>query len=163
MTAFLKAPGLEPKRTSVHSPWQDGVAERWVGSCQRELVDNAIALNEQHLGRLIREYVAYRELDRIHDSLEKDMPNSRAVQPKPAAPATVLSMPRLGGLYHCYGWREPAWSDYETGSSASGGANRLRLGAWDPLPPWAAATPKRFHRRRMSDRAADPISTHRAR
>ena len=56
---FLKATGLTPKRTSVQAPWQNGVAERWVGSCRREILDHIIALNEQHLGRLIRDYVDY--------------------------------------------------------------------------------------------------------
>lgn len=38
-----------PVRTSFQSPWQNGVAERWVGSCRRELLDHMIVLNEQHL------------------------------------------------------------------------------------------------------------------
>jgi hypothetical protein len=46
--------------------------------------------------------------DRIHDSLEKDTPNRRTVEPKPAAKASVISMPRLGGLHHRYVWREAA-------------------------------------------------------
>jgi transposase InsO family protein len=36
-------------QTSIQSPWQNGVAERWVGSCRRELLDHVIALNEPHL------------------------------------------------------------------------------------------------------------------
>jgi hypothetical protein len=47
--AFLQATGLRPKRTSVHAPWQNGTAERWVGSCRRELLDHVIAMNE-HAG-----------------------------------------------------------------------------------------------------------------
>jgi transposase InsO family protein len=108
VTALLKATGLERKRTSVHSPWQNGIAERWVGSCRHELLDHVIALNEQHFRRLIREYVAYHQEDRTHDSPDKDTPNTRAVQPKPAAPATVISMPRLVGLHHRYACREAA-------------------------------------------------------
>jgi hypothetical protein len=38
--AFLKATGLKPKRTSVQAPWQNGIAERWVGSCRREILDH---------------------------------------------------------------------------------------------------------------------------
>ena len=53
--AFLKATGLQPKRTSLQAPWQNGIAERWVGSCRREILDQIIALNERHLRRLIRE------------------------------------------------------------------------------------------------------------
>jgi transposase InsO family protein len=56
---FLKATGLEPKRTSVQSPWQNGIAERWVGSCRREILDHVIVLDEQHLRRLIHDYVNY--------------------------------------------------------------------------------------------------------
>jgi putative transposase len=106
--AFLKATGLEPKRTSIQSPWQNGLAERWVGSCRREILDHVIALNEQHLRRLIRDYVNYHHNDRIHDSLEKDTPNQRPVEPKPAANSIVISMPRLGGLHHRYFWRAAA-------------------------------------------------------
>jgi hypothetical protein len=36
-------------QTSVQSSWQNGVVERWVGSCRRELLDYVIALNERHL------------------------------------------------------------------------------------------------------------------
>jgi putative transposase len=56
--AFLNATGLQPKRTSIQSPWQNGIAERWVGGCRRrELLDHVIALNEAHLRRLVRDYV----------------------------------------------------------------------------------------------------------
>jgi transposase InsO family protein len=40
--AFLQATGLEPKRTSVQAPWQNGIAERWVGSVRREILDHAL-------------------------------------------------------------------------------------------------------------------------
>jgi hypothetical protein len=105
---FLKATGLKPTRTSVQAPWQNGLAERWVGSCRREILDHVIALNESHLRRLLRDYVNYHQEDRTHDSLEKDTPNRRAVEPKPAGNATVISIPRLGGLHHRYGWSEAA-------------------------------------------------------
>jgi len=75
---FLKATGLKPKRTSVQSPWQNGIAERWIGSCRREILDRVIALDEQHLRRLLRDYVKYHHYDRIHDSLKKDVPESPA-------------------------------------------------------------------------------------
>ncbi len=106
--AFLKATGLKPKRTSIQSPWQNGISERWVGSCRREILDHVIALNEQHLRRLVRDYVAYFQEDRIHDSLAKDTPNRRPVENRPSPDATVISIPRLGGLHHRYSWREAA-------------------------------------------------------
>ena len=105
---FLKATGLKPKRTSVRAPWQNGTAERWIGSCRREILDHVIPLNEAHLRRLIGEYVCYHHADRIHDSLDKDTPNRRPVEPKPATDAILISLPRLGGLHHRYSWRAAA-------------------------------------------------------
>ena len=106
--AFLEASGLKAKRTSIHAPLQNGVAERWVGSCRREILEHVIVLNEEHLRRVVGNYVSYYHDDRIHDSLEKDTPNRRPVEPKPSANATVIAFPRLGGLHHRYGWRDAA-------------------------------------------------------
>ena len=105
---FLQAAGLEPKRTSVQAPWQNGMAERWIGSCRREMLDHVIALNEEHLRRIMRDYVNYHQQDRLHDALEKDAPNRRAVEQRPGPHATVISLPRLGGLHHRYAWRQAA-------------------------------------------------------
>jgi len=108
VVTFLQGTGLRPKRTSIRSPWQNGIAERWVGSCRRELLDHVIPLNEQHLGHLVRDYVGYYQEDRIHDALGKDTPNLRPVEKKPSAEAKVISSVRLGGLHHRYSWREAA-------------------------------------------------------
>jgi hypothetical protein len=40
--------------------------------------------------------------------LGKDTPASRPLERKPLANATVISLPRLGGLHHHYAWREAA-------------------------------------------------------
>jgi putative transposase len=105
--ALLKATGLKPKRTSIQSPWQNGIAERWVGSCRREILDHVIALNEMHLRRILREYVTYYHEDRTHDSLAKDTPLARPIEKKPEG-AAVFSTARLGGLHHRYAWQEVA-------------------------------------------------------
>jgi transposase InsO family protein len=105
---FLKATGLKRKRTSVQSPWQNGVSERWVGSCRREILDHVIPLNEEHLRRLLRDFANYYHQDRVHDSLQKDTPNRRPVERKPSPDAVVISSARLGGLHHRYTWREAA-------------------------------------------------------
>ena len=102
---LLEATGLQVKRTSVRAPWQNGTAERWVGSCRREVLDHVIALDERHLRRLIREYVAYHHEDRIHDALAKDTPNRRCIECRPSGEAEVVSSARLGGLHHRYAWR----------------------------------------------------------
>ena len=107
VTAFLEAAGLKPKRTSVQAPWQNGLAERWIGSCRREILDHIIARNEGHLRRVLQDYVNCHQNDRLHDSLAKDAPNRRVVEQRPGSNAQVLAA-RLGGLHHRNTWDQPA-------------------------------------------------------
>src|SRR5579859_1132699 len=60
----VKSFGIEPKRTSFRSPWQNGVAERWVGGCRRDLIDHVIVVNQHHLKRLVNDYIRYYHDDR---------------------------------------------------------------------------------------------------
>jgi putative transposase len=92
--------GSRPVRTAFRSPWQNGVAERWVGSCRRDLLDHVIVLNERHLKRLMAEYVCYYHEDRTHLGLAKDTPTGRAAASRPAVEGKIESNPRLGGLHH---------------------------------------------------------------
>jgi hypothetical protein len=90
---------IDPVQTSSESPWQNGIAERWVGSCRRDLLDHIIAINERHLKRLLSEYIRYHHEDRTHLGLEKGTPNGRS---RATAAGRVLSHERLGGLHHRY-------------------------------------------------------------
>ncbi|MCP4897159.1 MAG: transposase [bacterium] len=51
--------GIEQVLTAPRSPWQSPYVERVIGSIRRECLDHVIVLNEQHLRRLLREYVDY--------------------------------------------------------------------------------------------------------
>jgi putative transposase len=55
----VKNMGIDPTRTAYRSPWQNGVAERLVGSIRRELLDHVVVGNENHLQRLLRDYQDY--------------------------------------------------------------------------------------------------------
>jgi putative transposase len=99
---LLKASGITPKHTSPSSPWQNGIAERWIGNCRRELLDHVIVFGEAHLHRLIRNYISYYHADRTHDSLKKDAPTMRTVSSRPGQSASLISSPRVGGLHHRY-------------------------------------------------------------
>src|SRR5712664_2597661 len=94
-----KATSIIPKRTSFRSPWQNGIAERWVGSCRRDRLDHIVALNVRHLKRLLSEYVRYHHEDRTHLGLEKGTPDGRI---RSVASGQVISQERLGGLHHRY-------------------------------------------------------------
>ena len=108
VTDLLVAIGLKPIRITPASPWQNGVLERWIGNCRRELLDHVLILNEAHLLRLANNYLAYYHNDRTHDGLEKDTPAPRPVAPKPTAAARLVSYPRVGGLHHRYDWQQAA-------------------------------------------------------
>jgi len=107
VTESIKHLGIEPQRTAFRSPWQNGIAERWVGSARRELLDHVIVLNEVHLQRLLREYVDYYNADRVHTELQ-DSPMGRPAEFRPSPEARVVGLPRVGGLHHRYQWHEAA-------------------------------------------------------
>jgi putative transposase len=98
----VKTLGIEPKRTSFRSPWQNGVAERWVDNCRRDLLDHVIVLNERHMRRLMNEYVRYYHEDRTHLALAKGTPAGREARKNPGIDRRIISMPRFGGLHHRY-------------------------------------------------------------
>jgi len=79
-----------------------------VGTCRRELLDHVTVLGEEHLRRLLREFLDYCHSDRTHLSLGKDPPMTRAVCPSPSPLAKVAALPRIGGLHHRYERREAA-------------------------------------------------------
>ena len=105
---FIKAMGTKPVRISFRSPWQNGTAERWIGSCRRELLAHVVVFGERHLVRLVRSYVSYYHKDRCHLGLDKDTPNERPITLRPSPTAEVVALPRVGGLHHRYEWREAA-------------------------------------------------------
>lgn len=107
-TEMLRCLGSKLIRTAYRSPWQNGIAERWVGTCRRELLDQVIVLNESHLRRLVHEYIRYYHEDRIHDTLDKDTPEPRTVERRKGAQSGVVAIPRVGGLHHRYTWKAPA-------------------------------------------------------
>jgi transposase InsO family protein len=92
--------GVRQIRIAPRSPWQNGHAERWVGTLRRELLDHLIVLGERYLLRLVRQHVAYYNEDRPHMSLDRDAPVARAVEPPNAG--EVVALPRVGGLHHRY-------------------------------------------------------------
>jgi transposase InsO family protein len=98
----VKMSGIKPKRTSYRSPWQNGVAERWVGNCRRDLLNHVIILNERHLKRLMNDYIRYYHEDRTHLALAKETPAGRVAVSSSEAGSNVIVMPRLGGLHHRY-------------------------------------------------------------
>jgi transposase InsO family protein len=72
--------GIRDKPIASGSPWQNGFAERLIGSIRRECLDHLVILSEDHLRRILRTYAWYYNKIRTHRSLAKDAPLGRVVQ-----------------------------------------------------------------------------------
>ena len=94
----MRAMGIRDKPIALASPWQNGFAERLIGSIRRECVDHFVVLGGAHLRRILRSYARYYNDIRTHCSLDKDAPVSRPVQ----RTGIISSRPVLGGLHHQY-------------------------------------------------------------
>jgi len=97
--AAVRSLNIRAVRTSFESPWQNGVAERWVESCRRDLLDHVIPVNERHLKRLLSDYVRYYHEDRTHLGLGKGTPGGRTHS---LTSGRIYSQERIGGLHHRY-------------------------------------------------------------
>jgi len=98
VTRRLRAMGIRDRPIAPASPWQNGFAERLIGSIRRECVDHLVVMGEAHLRRILRAYAGYYNDIRTHRSLQKDAPVSRPVQ----RTGIITSRPILGGLHHHY-------------------------------------------------------------
>jgi putative transposase len=96
----VKNMGIEQVLTAPRSPWQNPYVERLIGSVRRECLDHMIVWNEDHLYRILSEYLAYYHESRTHLSLDRNSPVPRSVQPP--ARGKVVVKAYLGGLHHCY-------------------------------------------------------------
>src|SRR5215469_461743 len=94
----LRAMGIRDRPISPRSPWQNGYAERLIGSIRRDCLDHVVVFGERHLRHLLNSYQKYYNEARTHLSLHKDAPVPRAVQ----TVGLPLAMPVLGGLHHQY-------------------------------------------------------------
>jgi transposase InsO family protein len=98
VTRRLRVMGIRDKPAAPASPWQNGFAERLIGSIRRECVDHFVIWGEAHLRRILQSYARYYNIIRTHRSLDKDAPVSRPVQ----RIGSINSYAILGGLHHHY-------------------------------------------------------------
>jgi len=96
VTRRLSAMGIRDHTTASRSPWQNGHAERLIGSIRRECLDHIVVCGEDHLRRILAAYSGYYNELRTHLSLEKDSPGDRPVQRY----GQIIARSILGGLHH---------------------------------------------------------------
>jgi len=94
----LGALGIRDRPISARSPWQNGYAERLIGSIRRDCLDHVVVFGERHLRHLLNSHQYYYNEVRPHLSLKKDAPIPRDVE----RVGRVVPLPILGGLHHQY-------------------------------------------------------------
>jgi transposase InsO family protein len=94
----VRAMGIRDRPIAPGSPWQNGIAERFIGSLRRECLDQVVIFSEMHLRRILSAYATYYNRARTHLALQKDAPLKRPIQRF----GRVAAVPVLAGLHHQY-------------------------------------------------------------
>ncbi|MDP1965573.1 MAG: integrase core domain-containing protein [Reyranella sp.] len=98
VTKRLSAMGIRDHPTALRSPWQNGHAERLIGSIRRECLDHIVVFGEAHLRQILGAYTSYYNELRTHLSLDKDSPAHRPIQQL----GQLSAWPILGGFHQEY-------------------------------------------------------------
>ena len=100
--------GIKVRRTSVKSPWQNGIAERFVKTVRRELTDHAILPTRWKAFQILAEFILFYNKYRPHMALGGDSPLGRPVSERPFPSARLIAIPVCGEIQHRYEWEKAA-------------------------------------------------------
>jgi len=112
----LRALGIREQVIPRHSPWANPFVERLIGSIRRECLNHVVIINEDHLRRILQEYVHFYNHCRTHMSIDKDCPIHRPKQSIQKA-GQIVAIPHLGGLHHHYEWQVVTRESTRSGSN----------------------------------------------
>jgi len=100
--AVFAAESIRILRTPVRAPRANAIAERWIATVRRELLDRVLIVNRRHLMAVLTEYVTHFNHHRPHRALNQAAP-LRSLPP-PGAPSRLCLRRKdlLGGLIHEY-------------------------------------------------------------
>jgi transposase InsO family protein len=100
-TVFTAA-GVQVLLTPVRAPRANAIAERFVGSLRRELLDRVLIVNQRHAAAVLAEYEPHFNQHRPHRALGQAAPVRPLPDPRPNRDLRVRRRDRLGGLLHQY-------------------------------------------------------------
>jgi hypothetical protein len=96
----IEGMSIEEVITAPRSPFQNPYLERLIGSIRRECLDHLIIINEDHLRRVLQGYLDYYQNSRPHQSLDRNSPNPREIEPP--SKGKIIVIPQVGGLHRLY-------------------------------------------------------------
>ncbi len=100
--AVFASEAIRILRTPARAPRANAIAERWIGTVRRELLDRILILNRRHLEAALAEYVAHFNDHRPHRALHHAAPLRPLPQPTSPPTLCLQRRDRLGGLIHEY-------------------------------------------------------------
>jgi len=98
VTSRVREMGIRDRPISPGSPWQNGCAERLIGTLRRGCLEQVLIFGEALLRQVLSAYAAYYNQARTHLALQKDAPLSRPIQRF----GRIAAIPVLAGLHHQY-------------------------------------------------------------
>jgi transposase InsO family protein len=100
--AVFASEGIRVLRTPVRAPRANAIAERWIGTLRRELLDRMLIVNRRHLKTVLAEYIAHFNDHRPHRALHQAAPLKPLPQAASPTDLRFRRRDRLGGLIHEY-------------------------------------------------------------
>ena len=100
--AIFTSEDIRILRTPVRAPRANAIAERWIGTVRRELLDRILIVNRRHLMAVLAEYVAHFNHHRPHRALNQAAPLRSLPPPAPPTQIHLRRRDRLDGLIHEY-------------------------------------------------------------
>jgi putative transposase len=100
--AIFASDGIRILPTPMQAPRANAIAERWIGTIRRELLDRMLIVRRQQLATVLTEYVRHYNDHRPHRALRQAPPLQDVPPPAPAAGVRIVRVDRLAGLIHEY-------------------------------------------------------------
>jgi transposase InsO family protein len=100
--AVFTGAGIQVIKTPVRAPRANAIAERFVGSIRRELLDRILVINRRHAASVLAEYEDYFNHHRPHRALAQAAPLRALPDHHQTDTTRVRRHDRLGGLLHEY-------------------------------------------------------------
>jgi transposase InsO family protein len=100
--AVFTASDIRIIKTPVRAPRANAIAERFVGSVRRELLDRILIINQRHAAAVLTEYAEHYNSHRPHRTLGQAAPLRPLPHPTSSEINTIRRRDRLGGLFHEY-------------------------------------------------------------